>query len=267
MVRLGYEPEVSSFFGQPRGIKTGGVVFDIPLIQYVANKDGDAEKARQFTLQVGTLSSALEHITPEQMFAPTDPTQPKPDAISAVKALQKASAAGQKIYQVNQANMGQILPLLGHDQTTLNEIRTALNAGKDVTTHTSAVSIPGGWSGFGYIITDPMVGDGVYKISGGLNGGFIVAFIITVLAFFAVYTLVLGGFFWAAGALFAWEAFNVIGWVRNIRNANSFDEFNKANISQSLIGAAGLLLAPGIGFEAAATLFVGIIFSWMLTSF
>jgi len=46
-----------------------------------------------------------------------------------------------------------------------------VNAGKNVTTHTDKVSIPGGWSGFGYIITDPVLGDGVYKISGGLNGG------------------------------------------------------------------------------------------------
>ncbi len=45
-----------------------------------------------------------------------------------------------------------MLPLLKHDRETLNEITRALNAGKDVTTHTDAVSIPGGWSGFGYII-------------------------------------------------------------------------------------------------------------------
>ncbi len=66
--------------------------------------------------------------------------------------------------------MNQILPLLKHDRETLNDIARALNAGKDVTTHTDAVSIPG-WSGFGYIITDP--GVGVYKISGGSNGSFL----------------------------------------------------------------------------------------------
>ena len=170
---IGYEPEVISFFGFPRGIKTGGVTFDIPMINVSQSQDGDATKIKQFNLQIGTLSSALEHITPEQMFAPTDPNAPKPDAISAVKALQKASAAGQKIYQINQANMNQVLPLLHHDRDTLNEIRAALNVGKDVTTHTDAVSIPGGWSGFGYIIVDPVVGDGVYKISGGMNGGYV----------------------------------------------------------------------------------------------
>ena len=54
----------------------------------------------------------------------------------------------------------------------MNEIRNALNAGKEVITHTDAVSVPG-WSGAGYIITDPVTGDGAYKIAGGGNGSFI----------------------------------------------------------------------------------------------
>jgi len=56
----------------------------------------------------------------------------------------------------------------------LNEINSALSAGKEVTTHTDGVSIPGGWSGFGYIILDPDTGVGAYKISGGANGGYYV---------------------------------------------------------------------------------------------
>lgn len=159
-----------------------------------ADLEGDAERKRQFILQVGTLSSALEHITPEQMFSSTDPNAPQPDAISSVKAMQKASAAGQRIYQIDRANMNQVLPLLSHDQETLDEIRSALNAGKDVTTHTDAVSIPGGWTGFGYIITDPVTGEGVFKISGGLNGG--------VLIFLGALMLVIGLFLATSTALF-----------------------------------------------------------------
>lgn len=175
---IGYEPNVDTFFGQPRSITTGGVAFDIPLLNITANKSGDTEKARQFTLQIGTLSSVLEHVIPEQLFAQSDPTVEKPDAISAVKAIQKASSAGQKIYQITQENMGHVLPLLKHDYETINEITRALNSGKDVTTHTDAVSIPGGWSGFGYIIVDPIVGDGAYKISGGANGSFFAGFLL-----------------------------------------------------------------------------------------
>jgi len=52
----------------------------------------------------------------------------------------------------------------------MTEIRNALNAGKEVITHTDAVSVPG-WSGAGYIITDPQTGAGAYKIAGGGNGG------------------------------------------------------------------------------------------------
>jgi len=51
------------------------------------------------------------------------------------------------------------------------EIRASLAVGKTVITHTDAVSIPGGWSGAGYIILDPETNVGAWKIGGGLNGG------------------------------------------------------------------------------------------------
>jgi hypothetical protein len=54
----------------------------------------------------------------------------------------------------------------------MTEIRNALAAGKEVITHTDAVSVPG-WSGAGYIITDPDTGAGAYKIAGGGNGSYI----------------------------------------------------------------------------------------------
>jgi len=41
-------------------------------------------------------------------------------------------------------------------------------------THTDSISVPG-WSGAGYIIIDPLTGNGSYKISGGGNGGALVA--------------------------------------------------------------------------------------------
>jgi hypothetical protein len=105
------------------------------------------------------------------MFA--DPTSATPpDAISAVKALAKASAAGQRIYQLTQANQTSTLPNIHHDAQTMDEIRAALAIGKEVITHTDAVSVPG-WSGAGYIILDPTTGNGAYKISGGANGGLI----------------------------------------------------------------------------------------------
>ena len=167
---VGYEPNVSYFFGFPRAIESGGVAFDIPYLQASAVGDGDIEKQKLFNLQTGALMSALEHITPEQMFAEEDPNAAQPNAISAVKALQIASESGQRIYQITAANQSQTLPSIHHDPATMSEIHAALNAGKEVTTHTDAVSVPG-WSGAGYIIVDPETGAGAYKIAGGGNGG------------------------------------------------------------------------------------------------
>ena len=166
---FGYEPKVSYFFGFPRSIQPGGVALDIPLIHVTASNDGDAAKQKQYTLQTGILSSALEHAVPEQMFT----NAPYPgEAISAVKAIQKASAAGQRIYHITQANQAAILGNIHHDSDTMNDIRNALNAGKEVITHTDNVSVPG-WTGAGYIITDADTGAGAFKISGGGNGGFL----------------------------------------------------------------------------------------------
>jgi hypothetical protein len=145
------------------------VVFDIPLFNIVGVNDGDPVKKKQFVLQSGLLSSALEHAVPEQLFVNA---QNPGEAISAVKALQKASGAGQRIYHITPANQLTILPNIHHHPDTMDEIRNALNAGKEVITHTDAVSVPG-WSGAGYIITDPITGDGAYKIAGGGTGSFL----------------------------------------------------------------------------------------------
>ena len=79
---------------------------NIPIVN-VYRHDGDgSEEARQdkvnYVLQVGTLSSALEHAIPEQMFA-------TPQA--------------------------SVLPNIHHDSLVMNEISNALNTGRDVITH------------------------------------------------------------------------------------------------------------------------------------
>jgi hypothetical protein len=102
------------------------------------------------------------------MFSTED--QPA-DAISAVKALSKANAQGQRIYELTPANMAETLPNLNLARETEDEIRTALNAGLTAIAHTDPVEEPG-WRGAGYIIFDPNTGDGAYRISGGQNGAF-----------------------------------------------------------------------------------------------
>jgi hypothetical protein len=94
------------------------------------------------------------------------------EGISAVKALGKANAQGQRIYHITPANQAATLPNIHHNSLVMEEIRNALNAGKEVLTHTDAVSVPG-WSGAGYILFDPKTGDGAFKIGGGQNGGWL----------------------------------------------------------------------------------------------
>jgi hypothetical protein len=166
---FGYEPNVDYLFGLPKAIKPGGVVFDIPLINVHGMNNGDTTQQKQFVQQTGIISSALEHAVPEQLFVNE---QNPGEAISAVKALQKANAQGQRIYHITQTNQATILGNIHHHPDTIAEIKNALNAGKEVITHTDAVSVPN-WSGAGYIITDPDTGAGAYKISGGGNGGFL----------------------------------------------------------------------------------------------
>jgi hypothetical protein len=96
-----------------------------------------------------------------------DPSNPE-QAISAVKAMQIANAQGQKIYRIDQSNLDTALSDIRLSSAIIGEIRSAVNAGKYVIAHTDNVSVPG-WTGAGYIIIDPLTGDGAFMISGGMN--------------------------------------------------------------------------------------------------
>lgn len=165
---FGYEPDVDYFFGLPRAIKTGGIALNKPIINITGTLDNNAEQTKNYNLQIGILSSTLEYITPEQMFTNTTNLG---EAVSAVKALQKATQQGQRIYQLTAQNITAALPNIHHDSATMDEIRNAVHSGKEVITHTDAIQVPG-WSGAGYIIVDNETGSGAYKISGGTNGGY-----------------------------------------------------------------------------------------------
>ena len=175
---LGYEPNVDTFFGFPRAIKLGGIAVNVRLAWVIQALDGDATKRPQLGLQTGIISSALEHAIPEQMLS--TPTQ-QAEGVSAVKALQIAASQGQRIYHITPQNQTQTLPNLHLDAKAMEEITSALATGKEVIAHTDRISVTG-WTGEGYILFDPVTGDGAYKITGGANGGF--AFVLYVIALF-----------------------------------------------------------------------------------
>lgn len=194
---FGYEPKTDYLFGVPRSVRPGGAAMNIPIVNIVGADGEDGSIRRKATVQLGVLSSLLENAVPEQLFTSQTSTA---NAISAVKALQIAAAAGQRIFEITQANQAAALPQVSHNAQTMDEIRAAIAAGKTVITHSNDVSVPG-WTGAGYVIMDPETGSAAWKIGGGANGGFVTGLIIGAVLVLAIALLPLGGTFLAAGEL------------------------------------------------------------------
>ena len=132
----------------------------------------------------GQYSSAMEHAVPEQFWISRkncqyinyngdiiNPSRAScSQGISAVKAISIAHQLGQKIYVINKQNYSTALSRLPLGGKTGDEVRAAMQAGKDVMVHEKPINVFG-WSGYGYIITDPDTGSGAYLIEGGGRGG------------------------------------------------------------------------------------------------
>ncbi len=110
------------------------------------------------------------------------------------------------------------------------------------------------------------MGDGAYKISGGVNGGFIAALLITIIAFIVVFFLIKISII-LGGLLFLWEGLNFKMWIDAIKLAKTDEEFNKANFSQFVVSFLGLatVAAPGTATVQIA-LWYGIFMSFILTN-
>lgn len=158
----------SYWFGLPRNVSFPGLVMDIDwYMSMAAAKDNSSTKS--YIEQTGMRLSTFEHLIPEKLFS--DAQHPA-EAASAVKALTIAANQGQKIYTINAQNLFAVLPALNINADVKDEIQNAVNSGKTVTVSQGKVSV-GGWTGVGYIISDPGTGAGAYKISGGANGGYL----------------------------------------------------------------------------------------------
>ncbi len=153
----------------------------------------------QYNKQRGQYNSAMEHAVPERFWIDKarcryedfkgqtqNPTQADcAQAVSAVKAIAIAQAEGQRIYTINQSNAATALPKLPVGGTVGQEIQSAIQAGKEVTFHERGINAHG-FSGYGYIITDPETGGGAYLIEGKGNGAwfFFIAIVFLILLHF-----------------------------------------------------------------------------------
>ncbi|MBL0038830.1 MAG: hypothetical protein IPP36_09895, partial [Nitrosomonadales bacterium] len=155
--------KTSYWFGIPKNVSFPGLMMDINrYASILVAKDNSSVVG--YMLQSGMRESAYEHLIPEKLF--TDPLDPnRPQGVSAVKALALAASQGQKIYTLNKTNQPQHQTLLTQitiDAGARQEIQNALAAGKEVTVHQAPIT-QSGWTGSGYIITDPDTGAGLIR--------------------------------------------------------------------------------------------------------
>lgn len=204
---FGYEPDVDYFFGMPRAIRQGGVALNKPIINAIASDVNDRQISADYYLNIGLVSSALEHVIPEILFSSSAVPG---ESVSSVKAIKIAVEQGQRIYKITSQNQSSALLDIRFDQETMDEISQAINAGKTVITHTDPVSVVG-WQGAGYIIYDENTGSGAYKISGGANGSFVTGLLISSTIMLAIATAfaVTGG----VGAIFIATAISALAHI------------------------------------------------------
>jgi hypothetical protein len=166
-----------------------GVNMDIGHVRNPSwSKSNDESQWISYNRLRGQYMSALEAAVPERFFSDpaqcnpatsttTNPALPNcPQGISAVKALQIAAQAGQRIYtitpEVFQNNPNIVSGQLNqHSADTQNRVQNYLQAGYEVSIHQSPIT-QDGWSGAGFIVIDQATGAGAYLIEGGSNGGF-----------------------------------------------------------------------------------------------
>ncbi len=269
----GYVPKVNYLFGLPSTISLGGIEMDLDAFAvFTTSLDGDNTSKIDYIFKVGLLSSALEHSIPEEMY--TDSLTPG-EAVSAVKALQIANGSGQRVYNINSSNYSNILPDLNLSASVLAEIQSAVNSNKTVITHSDNVTV-NGWSGAGYIIFDNETGDGAYRIDGGLNGAFFTAFVIVAYTITITITAIISLFgSGGIGALLTFEGYllglslvfemiNIYSWLKGMNEAETTEDFLKANFGASVGGILSFFKPLLGGGREALTLLWGDIMAFLL---
>jgi len=91
--------------------------------------------------------------------------------VSAAHIIRFANGHGIPVFQITQANLSAIQPLLALQSEVLEDIEALVLAGRTVIVPATEVTI-GGWKGAGYFAVDTITGAGAFQISGGLAGSF-----------------------------------------------------------------------------------------------
>lgn len=154
---------VAYLFGAPKSISPAGLIVDLDRnVHTVIPVDGDLSRIKPFMQLIGNQSSYLEHKVLEEIY--------ETQAVSAVKVIQLAHDQGIPVHAITNQNISTILPLLRLSEEVKTDIINAVNSGQEVIVPERDLTVQD-WIGVGYIIQDPIGGDGTYRISGGFGGG------------------------------------------------------------------------------------------------
>ncbi len=153
----------------PVSVSNGGFSTDIDYDPHaIISYSGDRASEIRYMLVTGSNASAWEAITWETFLRPK-----KPDAsrgISASHLILYAAQNNVPIYTIRRDNLSSVLPKLSLSRSVINDIRSAVAAGKTVIVPQRQLQ-KDKWKGVGYIVLDEQTGAGAYMISGGIAGG------------------------------------------------------------------------------------------------
>jgi hypothetical protein len=154
--------QVDDIFGAPLKITPVGITGDMDRDTHlIIPVDGDLPRIKPYMQLVGNQSSYLEHSVTEGVY--------QTDAVSAVKGLQLAYDQGIPVHTITIETLPSLLPLLQLSPAVEAEIQNAVNAGKEVIVPERNLTLFD-WTGVGYIVQNPVNGEGAYRISGGVGG-------------------------------------------------------------------------------------------------
>ncbi|MBD8528284.1 transglutaminase domain-containing protein [Pseudomarimonas arenosa] len=158
---------VSYFFGVARSGAYRGFTTDVLTTVGMVGPDPTTQRDMMFAM--GSWGSMLEGLIWDIQNGQSPGT-----ASTSISVLMAANESGVPIYTIDDSNLNRILPRLRLNQESIDEIRSAVNAGMVVLTPEQEISIAGQPAVAGYLIRDPNSGTGLSRIDGSLNGSIVV---------------------------------------------------------------------------------------------
>lgn len=161
---------VTKWMGIPIEYSPQGLTLDIDHLSHAAvDRANDLNRTRIFNRTTGMLASMHEHLVLQWSLAKSGET---PQAVSAVKLLAAAQAAGQRVFHITGSNLQSALSMTTLPASVETRIAEFVNAGYTVDAHESSVDF-GGSTSAGYVAIDPVTGAGAYLIASDANGGYV----------------------------------------------------------------------------------------------